>query len=236
MNLQTITITRMLSSGGYGRWWWRWRWWGDDNDSSRRIYALCYIWAQSSELIRHWSKLPVSVPADRWLGAGRHSHLIRVDATRSTTAAARQWLWLKHLALIWARWGETRVYDNTANWIHTVTQVKPVCVGSQRVVKLEWSRWSSCNVPDCSASLPVGSQHRIPLCACMLSPVHTTRVHGPYTVAKERLKRWGNAFLPLPSPPLPPLIPLLSPSPFPPLRSRASQLGSLGLCKLSQRV
>jgi len=35
LNLQTITITDMLSSGGEGRrswtnkwwWWWRWRWW-----------------------------------------------------------------------------------------------------------------------------------------------------------------------------------------------------------------
>jgi len=43
--------------------------------------------------IRHWWwwKLPVSVRADRWLRAGRHCRLIRVDATRSTPAASRHW-------------------------------------------------------------------------------------------------------------------------------------------------
>jgi len=41
--------------------------------------------------IRHWSRRPVSVRADRWLRAGRQRRLIRVDATRSTSAEARQW-------------------------------------------------------------------------------------------------------------------------------------------------
>ena len=49
------------------------------------IYTTLYhIWAQSfGNKIRHWSKLPVSLRADRWLRVGLHRHLIRVDATRS---------------------------------------------------------------------------------------------------------------------------------------------------------
>jgi len=46
---------------------------------------LAYIIEELScrSKIRHWSKLPVSVRADRWLRAWRHRHLIRVNVTRA---------------------------------------------------------------------------------------------------------------------------------------------------------
>jgi len=49
--------------------------------------------------IRHWSRLPVSVRADRWLGTGRHDTIIWYVSTRHAVRRRQPSsdIWLEHL-------------------------------------------------------------------------------------------------------------------------------------------
>ena len=84
--------------------------------NTSRIYTMKEFSRRSK--IRHWSKLPVSMWADKWLRVGQQRCVIHVNATRDTQGQPGRDIRLKHLPLIWARCGGGQCVG-TINWMHT---------------------------------------------------------------------------------------------------------------------